>query len=103
MIFAGPDRPLNAHTLHGRPAFCVVMRREMPRDPQFCRMTALLLLTPTATTSPLLSAVTPLKLTPLGMLTRLQLEPFHCSAKPPPTAQMLLAETAAIPVNRLLR
>src|SRR5215472_7273444 len=73
---------------------------------QFSRITALqdvLHVSPTATTSPSLSAVTPENPTPLGVLTMLQLAPFHCSAKPLPTAQMLLAETAAIPVNRLLR
>jgi hypothetical protein len=46
-------------------------------------------------TVPLVSAVTPKRLTPLGELTKFQLEPFHCSRKLP-TTQMLLAETAAI-------
>src|SRR5215831_19859171 len=73
---------------------------------QFSRITALqdvLHVSPTATTSPPLSAVIPENPTPLGVLTRLQLAPFHCSAKPLPTAQMFIAETAAIPVNRQLR
>ena len=75
------------------------------RHPQFSRITVLqdvLHESPTATTSPLLSAVTP-KSPTFGVLTRFQLVPFHCSAKPFPTAQMLLAETAAIALNRLLR
>jgi hypothetical protein len=60
-------------------------------------------LSPTATTVPSLSAVIPLKSTPLGVDRRLQLVPSQCSVKLPPIAQMSLAETAAIPLNRLLR
>ena len=56
---------------------------------------------PTAMTVPSLSAVLHERPTPLGVLTRLQLVPFQCSVKLP-MAQMLVAETAAIPSNRLL-
>jgi len=61
---------------------------------------------PTATTVPSLRAVTARRPTPLGVVRRLQLVPFQRSVKlppaPSPTAQMLLAETAATPLNRLL-
>src|SRR5262245_31728268 len=57
---------------------------------------------PTATTVPSLRAVIPRRPTSLGVLTRLQLVQFQCSLKLP-MAQMLVAETAAIPSNRLLR
>src|SRR2546430_14907569 len=61
---------------------------------------------PTATAVPSLRAVTPLRsATPLGVLTRRQLPPFQCSVNGPlcasPTANMSLAETAAIPVSLL--
>jgi hypothetical protein len=55
---------------------------------------------PTATTVPSLRAVTPSSaMTPLGVATMLQLVQFHCSAANP-TAQMSLAEMAAIPSRR---
>src|SRR5713226_3641707 len=69
---------------------------------QFSTMTPLLLRLPTATTVPSPSAVTARSSIPLGEAMMLQLVPSQCSMsgpKPvaPPTAQMSLAETAAIP------
>jgi hypothetical protein len=58
---------------------------------------------PTATTVPPLWAVTPLRrATPFGVAMTLQLVPSQCSVNAPaalPTAQMSLAEMAAIPVR----
>ena len=87
--------------------------------PQLCRMSGVgsvpwLVWEPTATTVPSLRAVTPnseLEAVPAsGLLMIVQLVPFQCSisvAAPPvdllnaPTAQMSLAEMAAIPLREL--
>src|SRR5450432_2898578 len=79
------------------------------RSDQLWRMTALLFVpAPTATTTPSRRAVTPLSPpTPLGVARMAQLVPSQCSVigptvVAPPTAQMSLAETAAIPSRKLL-